>query len=146
MKVKAAITEGVPEEFVEKMNSPETAQSIFSLLAKHLRVAPEELGPATHYMQEADRTIQLRPRQWGCEVRVSGVSVTHRRAPIDFWEAVDGLHKLIREIIVQEMPKGTRVQLFVALMLDSPVPTASRGNMTTLIESTPEWVNGNRSS
>lgn len=141
MKVKAAITEGVPQKLIEAIDSADTARQIFVLLAHNLRTAEGELGPATHYMQKSDQTIQVWPGKFGCEVRVSGVSVTYRRAPVDFWNAVSELHKFLKELIEKTVPKGTKIQLFAALMLDNPVRDA-QGNQTTLLESTPEWVEG----
>ncbi|MDO8633378.1 MAG: hypothetical protein Q7K38_02440 [Candidatus Wildermuthbacteria bacterium] len=141
MKVKAAITEGAPEALMQAIDSPATARQIFALLARDLRVKQKDLGPATHYMQRSDRTIQAWPGKLGCEMRVSGVSVTPHRAPVDFWNAVDDLHKFLKSLIVRTAPKGTKIQLFVAIMLDSPIRDP-QNQMTTLLESTSEWVEG----
>ncbi len=107
MKVKAAITEGAPEILVVAMDDPETGLQIFAILAHELRIAQDELGPATHYMQRSDRTIEVWPGKFGCEVRVSGVSVTYRRAPVDFWNAVTNLHTFLKNLIEKTVPRAT---------------------------------------
>lgn len=86
-------------------------------------------------------------REWMCEVRLTGVSgpqTNFKRSVADFWNAGKALTALYRRKIHECVPKGQRVQLFVVIMVDEPLPIDETRKLSPLIESTPEWVDGDR--
>lgn len=139
MKVKAAVTKGIPEQVVETLNSPELAQLVFTKVAqKHLRVG--KMGPAEFYVQECDLAVSC-DKSLGCEVRLTGVSRNRYRSEQDFYDALNALEKEYRKAIENSLPARSdkRIQLFCVLMLDGFITTPD-GKETNMLETEPIWL------
>jgi hypothetical protein len=137
MKLKPAITDGAPEAFINAVDSPEFSNRVFHrVLQQQLGVGA--MGPAEFYVQKADRTVASDHNFWGCEVRLTGVSVKPGR---DFDAALSELVNLYTSEIRENVPRGKKIQLFVVIMLDAIVEHAD-GSRSALFESMPVWVHG----
>lgn len=145
MKLKADI---VNDDLLPRANyianvlwSKEFAAAVAErVLGPHLK--SRELGPAEFYIQECDLAVSASPAA-GIEARLSGISgptVATRRSIDDYPNALRELTTLYRETIGSLLPIGSRCQLFVALMTDTPVEF--RGKLTTLLEDDPKWIEG----
>lgn len=124
MKLKAVVPSNFPEELRERMNAirPVVLERV---IGRHLH--RPEFGPAEFYVQICDEVDGMTHDPM-CEVRLSGVSVTPDRAPVDFFNARAELEEIYLELLKLHLP-GVKVQLMVSIMLDRPmVPT-------TLVES-----------
>ena len=58
---------------------------------------------------------------------------TRDRAELDFERARDVLEEIYEQLIRDHYPRGTRVQLYIVVMLDPP---------PSLVESEAKWVEG----
>lgn len=101
------------------------------VLKRHLRVG--EFGPAEFYIQQCDLAVCSEPM---CEVRLTGVSVTTKRATDDFRAALAELEKVYKEVIEILLDPNEKLQLFVSLMLDQ----APFGETSSLLEREPIYV------
>ena len=146
MKLKAVLFDNTPEALVKALETirPDVMAEV---LVPHLKVSPE-FGPAEFYVQRSDMVFKdktLGEKDWMCEVRLTGASgprTNFKRAVGDFWNAGRALTELYKRKVRECVPKGQRVQLFVVLMLDESIPIDDTGKLSPLIESTPEWVEG----
>ena len=146
MKLKAVLFDNTRTELVTALESIRT-DVMFRVLIPHLKV-PHDFGPAEFYIQRCDSVIKdknIPLNDWMCEVRLTGVSgprVNFKRSVADFWNAGDALTELYSEKIRKNVLRGHKVQLFVIIMIDEPVPIDESGKMSPLIESTPKWIAG----
>ena len=146
MKLKAVLFDDTPPELVRTLEKirPDVMAEV---LVPHLKV-PSNFGPAEFYVQRSDMVFKdegVNKRDWMCEVRLTGVSgpqTNFKRSVADFWNAGKALTALYKRKIQECVPKGQRVQLFVVIMIDEPLPTYETRRLSPLIESTPEWVSG----
>lgn len=146
MKLKAVLFDNTPSALIAALEKirPDIMREV---LVPHLKV-PTDFGPAEFYVQRSDMVFKDEATQesdWMCEVRLTGASgprTNFKRAVGDFWNAGKALAELYKRKIRECVPKGQRVQLFVVIMLDEPIPVDDTGKLSSLIESTPEWVTG----
>ena len=139
MKLKAAVTEGITEVFLDHIDGSEFANKVYTQVLIECLSVPRSWGPAEFYVQKTDTTVD-RGYGLGCEVRLSGVSVKPERTPEHFERALIALADLYERAIKRFLASGQKVQLFVSIMLDSP--TWFHGKVTTLLEMDPVWVEG----
>jgi len=144
MKFKAAVTDNAPQGVMERLNSRETASSLMErVVIKCLHVSKEDLGPATHYVQRTDTLIAF-SEDVGVVVGLTMVSKKRTRSDEDFADALHAIEAVYEEVIAEEMPRGTKAQLFVAIALDGDIeaPRNMGGKRTNLIETEPKWIEG----
>lgn len=144
MKFKAAITENAPSGLIERLDSRETASLLMErVVVQCLHVAPGELGPATHYVQQTDRLISM-SEDIGVVVGLTMVSKKRTRSDQDFANALYAIERIYEELIVSELPSGTKAQLFVAIAIDGDIesPPHMQSRRTNLIETDPKWIQG----
>lgn len=156
MKLKATVSDVLRDfsaqeryalaRMVRALNDPELPKAVYDeVLVRHLRVPPRNTknawGPAEAFDQECDRMIPWHD-YIGVDVTLSGVSVTARRAPADFWEATTTLQSLYAERIAQFLLDGMNAQLFVRMALDKPIDYLDRQGQTSLPEIGPIAVMG----
>lgn len=144
MKFKAAVTDNAPQQLVERLNSRAVALTLIKhVVQKCLHVVEAEIGPATHYVQRTDRLIAF-SEDVGVVVGLTMVSKKRTRSDQDFADALRAIEAVYEEAIGQEMPRGTKAQLFVAIALDGDVepPLHMGGKRTNLIETEPKWIEG----
>lgn len=156
MKLKATVSDVLPTfsaqeryalaRMVRALNNPDLPRAVYDqVLVRHLRVPASDTktawGPAEAFDQECDRMIPWH-NYIGVDVTLSGVSVTARRAPADFWEATTTLQGLYAERIAQYLLEGMNAQLFVRMALDKPIDYLDRQGQTSLPEIGPITVEG----
>lgn len=145
MKLKAVLFENTSRPLVKALEEIRL-DVMAEVLIPHLKV-PADFGPAEFYIQRCDAVIkdsQYPTSDWMCEARLTGVSgplINFNRSVKDFWNAGKALTALYRRKIIEHLPVNQRMQLFVVIMIDEPVPLES-GKHSPLIESEPEWVKG----
>ena len=137
MKLKAVLFDDTPPTLVKAFETirPDVMNEV---LIPHLKVPPD-FGPAEF------KDAAVGERDWMCEVRLTGVSgpqTNFKRSVADFWNAGKALTNLYKRKVQECVPKGHRVQLFVVIMVDEPLPIDETRKLSPLIESTPEWVTG----
>lgn len=147
MKLKADFVNAHPsvcpdaDAIIQALNSRKFAGEVVRrVVGPHLK-SPKP-GPAEFYLQECDMAVSLEDAA-GVEVRLSGVSgptTATRRSIDDYANALTELVAIYMETIERLLTQGYRIQLFVTLMTDTPVPY--KGQMTTLLESEPFWIKG----
>ena len=136
MKIKAVIHPKSPKGFIVYLNE-EIAKIILQRVLVPCMHVGSNFGPAEFYVQECDIARGGTPG-FLCEVRLTGVSFNRKRSINDFYEAAKELHKIYAEAIKKFFQQSDRVQLFVCIMVDKPLPETNEN----LIETEPEWVNG----
>ena len=142
MKLKATGTRTLPQELFDAFDSPDTDEAFCQRIAiKHLHVRPEEIGPATHYVQESDRIVPRKDGTLAVEVTLSKVSVNWHRSVSNFHNALQEIKEIYSELIRRHVPRGTVVQLFCTLQLDEKIPGLD-GKLTNLLEIGPFWIEG----
>jgi len=142
MKLKAAMTDGMPGVIVEAMSSREFASSFLEqVVGEALGVEKPHLRPAEFYVQKPDFTINC--GEFGVELRLTGVSREGRKAK-QFHDALKALHELARNALQQAVNvKGLqyKVQLFCVMMLNGDVETSpGSGVYSNVLEHPAEWV------
>lgn len=136
MKIKAVVHPDSPPEFIKFLNEEIGINILNEVLVPCLHVS-KDFGPAEAYIQECDLARGCNPG-FLCEVRLTGVSLNRKRAVDDFDRTKNELVRLYREAIKRFFPKGKRVQLFISVMVDKPLPLSGEN----LLETDPEWVEG----
>lgn len=131
MKLKAVVNKNCPPELIENLDNLH-ALVLKMVLQEHLKV--KNFGPAEFYVQKCDFA---QSEKSFCEVRLSGASMTDDRAPNDFRRSRDALERIYQGRIEKYLPKGKEMQLFVMIMLDTPLPNGS-----TLVEGEAKWIKG----
>jgi hypothetical protein len=146
MKWKAAVTRTAPPALLDAINSEELYDRLCEEIGVAcLHVKPEDIGPATHFNQEADLTIPSKKKPaLGCNVALTMVSVTRNRCDEDFTLALDELQRIFREVIEENLPIGMQMQLYCALALDDEIMDRNH-HKTKLPELGPIWVEGKAS-
>jgi hypothetical protein len=141
MKLKATATRTLPRQILEALDSPEVVERFRNdVVLKHLHVSPQAFGPATHYVQATDLTIELEPGWFGIEASLTKVSANRLRSASDFENALRAVEKIYLDLIERLAPPGgIRIQLFCVLQLDKAVEGPD-GKDTCLIETEPRWV------
>ncbi len=123
-------------------NSPELHNRVYQeVLRPNLRVA-ESFGPAEYFSQLSDRMTRTNDCRIGVDVTLSGISVTARRAQKDFWDGLEGLHRIYREVIMEHLSSGLSAQLFTRMALDAHVSYLDHFGSTSLLEQGPEIIEG----
>jgi len=139
MKLKAVLREGcLPAIKAAVESEPFELLVVNRVLVPHLHMS-QDVGPAEFYIQESDVAVGRRRNL--CEVRLSGVSVSKRRATDDFYKARHALERLYQETIFPFLAKDEQLQLMVCLMLDQ----APYLEKTSLIERSGKpaiWITG----
>lgn len=142
MKLKAVATSTLPQSLINAMNSSDMADDFWAVLREHLHVPREELGPATHYVQETDLIVPPSNGVLGVEVTVSKVSLSDRRSAQDFKNALNAIQAHYADLIRTYVHRSSRqVQLFCVLVLDGPIKFTGE-EPTSLIELPPIMVAG----
>lgn len=141
MKLKAVVTQNVPECIMSAVGSPEFALAFLQgVVGGVFGVEDAAERPAEYYVQEPDRTICV--GRAGVELRLTGVSRGARKTSV-FHKALKALHDLAKERLqsaVNTLP-GYRVQLYTVLMLDGDIETApGSGIYSCVVEHDPEWI------
>lgn len=147
MKFKAAVTDNAPTRLLERLNSPATAKLLMERVVEVcLHVAPDDLGPATHYVQKTDTLIPV-SEDVGLVVGLTMVSTMRTRSDQDFADALSVIEDIYAAILTEEVAKGSAAQLFVAIALDGEVeaPPHMGNRSTNLLETVPRWIEGRRS-
>jgi hypothetical protein len=144
MKLKAAITDGAPDELIAAFGSLSFADSFLNIVENTFGVTDPGLRPAEFYVQAPDRTIAFHPEVFGVEVRLTGVS-RGEREPEVFHDALKELERTVAEFIKDALVDAgltaTRIQMFVVIMVDGDVPGVPGSNFYgSVLESTPRWV------
>jgi len=139
MKLKAAITEGTPQEVVDAFSSQEFAANFLQFVLPHLGIKDALDRPAEFYVQRPDRTIAAN-RRCGVEVRLTGVSRGNRTAKM-FHEALKTLDSLVKRTAYEALTAPEQsIQTFVVMMLDDEVETApGSGIYSCVLEAEPSW-------
>lgn len=141
MKLKVAATRTLPQSLIAAFNSSDTAgRFLDNVVDNHLHVPRSALGPATHFVQETDLTVDVFDDA-GVNVAFTMVSANRFRSAEDFWQALKAVERIYRELIEVHVPVGQRVQLFCALALDGEIEGPD-GIRTRLIETQPVWIDG----
>src|SRR3989344_3433236 len=135
MMVKADLHQERPDGMQAAVESAAFRERVYKeVLSTHLRV-PAGWGPAEFYIQQCDLAVGAGPM---CEVRLSGVSVTSRRALDDFKDARKALQDIYQQTVKPFLRPGERMQMMVTIMLDR-VPL---DHNSTLVEADPIWITG----
>ena len=139
MKLKAAITEGTPQEVVDAFSSSDFAANFLLFVLPHLGIMNALDRPAEFYVQRPDRTISANGR-CGVEVRLTGVSRSNR-TPKQFHEALKTLDSLVKRTTYDALTDTEQsVQTFVVMMLDNEVETEpGSGTYSCVLEAEPSW-------
>lgn len=144
MKFKAAITDNAPVRLLKRLDDRETAELLMAKVVQGcLHVNHQDLGPATHYVQKSDSLIALTD-DIGVVVGLTLVSKMRSRSDQDFADALDAIEHIYEKIVREEVQRGRRAQLFVAIALDGDVeaPRHMGGRQTNLLETVPKWIEG----
>ena len=86
--------------------------------------------------------VPSHPDTLGMDVTLSGVSVTARRAAVDFWNALATLGNVYEEMIRKYLPVGRKAQLGVRMGLDRQIEYLDRPGTTSLPEQPAVLVEG----
>ena len=157
MKLKATVSDVLPglshgqrfavAQLVITLNDPGLRRVVFDrVLVANLRVPSRDSGnpwgPAEAFTQECDRMVPSHPDTLGMDVTLSGVSVTARRAAVDFWNALATLGNVYEEMIRKYLPVGMKAQLGVRMGLDRQIEYLDRPGTTSLPEQPAVLVEG----
>ena len=89
-------------QMVIATNNPELHRLVYQeVLKPNLRVG--EFGPAEYFTQKSDRMTPPVHNIIGFDVTLSGVSKTRKRADQDFWDGLDGLHRIYSSIVTEHL-------------------------------------------
>lgn len=140
MKLKAAITDGTPQEVIDELSSKEFAHAfLVAVIGTVFKVDNPLDRPAEFYIQKPDITIQAHTT-CGIEVRLTGVSRGTRPASV-FHQALSALSVLVEQTVYESLPNGSGVQIFCVMMLDKEVETSpGSGVYSSVLESEPKMV------
>jgi hypothetical protein len=144
MKFKAAVTDNASSVLIARLNSPQTAQTLMERVVEGcLHVLPDDIGPATHYVQKTDSLISI-GEHVGAVVGLTMVSTIRTRSDQDFADALAVMEEIYSEILTNEIAVGEVAQLFVAIALDGEVegPVHMGERRTNLLETVPRWISG----
>lgn len=141
MKLKAAASRNLPASLLEAMNSRELVLQFHVIIADRLSVNLEDIGPATHFVQETDLTIPLDENKRGINVALTMVSTNRYRSSENFAQTLRDIRLLYAGMIQRHIPVGQGVQLFCVLALDGEIEGFD-GKPTRLLEMAPEFVEG----
>lgn len=112
-----------------------------NVLARHLRA--HGFGAAEFFTQVSDRMTRVKEGNIiGFDLTLSGVSVTDRRATVDFWDGLGKLDDIYRRVANQILTSDLRAQFSTRMALDKPVPYLDRPGSTSLLEIGPTMVDG----
>ena len=146
MKIKAAVTADKRlDALVAHLDSPHFCVELMErVLGNALGAKDPCEHPAAYYVQTTDRSVQIGQNLCGVEVRLTGASVTPARTDAAFHDALRTMREMYAIAIREKVPAGTRVELFVAIMVDGHVRN-SEGYSVSVIEAGPEWLEGQAS-
>ncbi len=141
MKLKAAITDGAPDELFVAFGAAWFAEAFIDRIATKLLGAKRAMSrPAEYYVQFPDRTIAVANCEIGIEVRLTGVSRAGR-SPEVFYKMLEELQRLVRETAKQVLPSNVKAQIFVVVMLDGDIEVQpGSGRYSSVLESEAVWV------
>ena len=141
MKLKAAISDGAPQELIMAYGSRDFAQRFLAdVVGKVFGAENPDTRPAEYYVQTPDQTVQVHERLIGVEVRLTGVSREGRAASV-FHRALEALDELVTVTAVANLQVGQIAQIFVVMMLDKEVETApGSGIYSNVLEANPKRV------
>ena len=148
MKFKLTATDDMPYSLIVESNRPSFAAHLKKeVIEGCLHVKPDDIGPATHYLQHTDLLVPTEdsPRKlYGAVVGFTMLSVTPHRAQTWFHDAMWKTQAIYRQLLRSHMPLGSDTELFVALALDDRIhPPAHMGTeKKNLIETVPIIVVG----
>lgn len=94
--------------------------------------------PAEFSALQCARSVEAKTGVWGLAVRLTDVSRGARKSEV-FHQLLAQLVKLYERAISKQAPRGTRVQLFVRIVLDADIQL-SDGSYGCIIESEAKWV------
>jgi len=138
MKLKAVLDPGTPKGLVDYLNSREFAAIILNdVLKAHLHIPSSWIG-ADFYVQNCDFGVGGNPGLF-CEARLTGVSKNDDRSVNDFRRTLTAIEQEYKIAIHRSIPRGTKVQLMVCIMLDRPIGDK---DPQSLLESQPIDVEG----
>lgn len=112
------------------------------VLTRHLHAV--NFGPAEFFVQVSDRSTRAREGSpIGIDIALSRVSVTHRRATQDYWEALKELNIIYLQVIESNLVRSLEAQVFISMALDKQTEyTDGRPGSTSLPEIGPTLVKG----
>lgn len=141
MKLKCAATSNLPPALLLALDSAEVVEAFDSIIIRCLHVKWQDIGPATHFVQETDKTIPRRNGEGGINVAFTMVSNNRFRSDEDFAQALRAIEDLFAGFIHAHVPQGQKVQLFCVLQTERDIEGFD-GKPVRLLETDPVWIEG----
>lgn len=141
MRGKAVIPDMKLDQLKRGLENPLTVARLLDALECLPRV--KGMGPAERFVEKPGFSIPIPTDELGVTFTWSGISV-EGRSRTDFYNVLTATADVICSVVRENVPRGIRIQVVVIVEVDRLTSdiTDITGKMTTLLESTPIWIEG----